>query len=164
MKYHIITPALFLFGTVAVSSVTMMGMPSISYADRGIQIEENSVTKQLMPLGQSDEDTKVYSDVDGLSPRPNVAEIQQNENFVSTITADTSDNTQSETIEMKQTPEQAAAEKFEFFDKDDNGVLSMDEFFLYELSSDARHVFYKVDKNDDLIVSYKEFRPYHTEK
>src|SRR6056297_1676903 len=119
MRTQLLTSAVCLTGLLSVTALAIVAYPTVSYAEEGIRIDDTSKTKQLMPIGQSEVDTKVYSDTRGLSPQPNAQEIQRHENFVGYIHEQPAEieNVSAETVN----PPPRAQQKFTFFDKDGNG-------------------------------------------
>ena len=144
-----------------------------AHADKGITINEQSSTKALSSVGKSNSDTTVYTDTMGLTPQPEFKQIQDNPNFIVSEKsfpkpqpAMKPQPVQMRSGEMPETnpPVSEAREKFSFFDKSENGLLDQDEFFLFELSSDAQKIFERVDKNADNAISFREFEPYFKAK
>ncbi len=144
-------------GIGAVCAATL-AMPAA--ADQGIQIDDTSSTKTLSAVGKSDSETTVYTDTQGLTPKPTYKDIQDNPNFI--LSERAFPKQQPKEVEQPQLSE--AEQKFIFFDKSENGLLSKDEFFLYELSADAQQVFDDIDKNADSAISFSEFEPYFRTK
>lgn len=151
----------------SILGVAILGMATLSgqsFADQGITIDQQSSTKAVLaPVGKSDAETTVYTDTNGLAPKPAFKEIQDNPNFI----ADEQRFVAKQTVSPQPAPKPEvtkAEEEFSFYDKSQNGFLDHDEFFLFELSSDAQKIFESVDRNDDDVISFSEFKVYFKEK
>lgn len=138
-----------------------------AHAGQGITLNEASVTKALAPVGKSDSETTVYTDTMGLYPKPVFKKIQDNPNFI--LSEQELPKPQSAPMRSVEPPEtkppvSKAREKFTFFDRNENGLLDEDEFFLFELSPNAQQIFERIDENTDKAISFREFEPYYKSK
>jgi hypothetical protein len=139
----------------------------------GLQIDETSQTKTLVPIGAVSSDTAVYTDTAGLYPDVNISEVR-NRNGLESYASMKANLNKSNNVSMEfagiapaagvsevVAPVDPQTHEFDLIDENDDGLITETEFFLSVLEPDHQALFDTYDVDGNNAIDIKEFGSYY---